>query len=607
MRTKSISKDHTTFATFEYEDADETVHCATVDVPLRWDRPDERQINFFVKRYPSIRQPAKGTLWLLEGGPGNSGAALEDVAMSARRYLQYFDVYVPDYRGTGRSSRLTCGDRNPLSNTKSEVKSCFDAVEESEGDFISGYSTENAARDVIHFYNMTQMGRDETQDLVLYGVSFGTLWLNSIISLEPQLVKKAIADSMVDPNVSLLDSDLNFLEAGNRFIQTCKDTDFCNDKFDGKVEEVIKNVFQAQSDSSTRCGAYWNPEFLSQVAARLLAHQEGRKFVFPIFYRLNRCERTDQTFLDNLQLVLISGILGYRIDGKVIDMNRLSEDFDSADNSDVLYALVGLSELGNVPNKTKEEFLSKFDGFPPYFHAGYSENLFNVFNAISEMDSPILYSESLSLATHYSNPLLMLHGELDARTPLSFTDVWKNHFTNTDQRIIVFPNTVHGVVSNTKMLSNVDYDGPTQYCALNVMIRFIEDESDVDTKCVDNGWIPHSPKMQFEMVDGNSVYSYAIGNNDNLWEGGSALSMREIALIVLAAIIAVLLCCFICVCCCVCCCICWTGRKLGKKKTSSAQIHNDSELDTDSGRAESVVDNAATPIEVVDVAPSNTN
>ena len=77
--------------------------CATIKVPLDWSDPDGPKIDFFVKRLPAVMQPSRGQLWFLNGGPGYSGADYDNFAKA-----QTIDLYLPDHRGTGRSSRLGC-------------------------------------------------------------------------------------------------------------------------------------------------------------------------------------------------------------------------------------------------------------------------------------------------------------------------------------------------------------------------------------------------------------------------------------------------------------------------------------------------------------------
>lgn len=48
----------------------------------------------------------RGEVWLLSGGPGESGASLYPMIRTYQRAFPGFDLVIPDHRGTGRSSRI---------------------------------------------------------------------------------------------------------------------------------------------------------------------------------------------------------------------------------------------------------------------------------------------------------------------------------------------------------------------------------------------------------------------------------------------------------------------------------------------------------------------
>ncbi|HEV8549708.1 MAG TPA: hypothetical protein VGQ57_11785, partial [Polyangiaceae bacterium] len=79
--------------------------CAVTEVPLRWDEPSGRRIELLVARYPSAT-PGGGQLWLLDGGPGNTGATYMLPAILRLYTSLGLDVYVPQHRGTGHSTPL---------------------------------------------------------------------------------------------------------------------------------------------------------------------------------------------------------------------------------------------------------------------------------------------------------------------------------------------------------------------------------------------------------------------------------------------------------------------------------------------------------------------
>jgi len=63
------------------------------------------QLTLFIRKFPAQGE-RRGTVWLVAGGPGESGASFYPFIDSLRRSFPGFDLLVPDHRGTGFSSRL---------------------------------------------------------------------------------------------------------------------------------------------------------------------------------------------------------------------------------------------------------------------------------------------------------------------------------------------------------------------------------------------------------------------------------------------------------------------------------------------------------------------
>lgn len=94
--------------------------CATTEVPLSWDEPDGGSIELLVARYPSAT-PNHGQLWLLDGGPGGTGAIYMFEEILPLYASLGLDVYVPQHRirrafgptSARRPKRSSNGSRAP--------------------------------------------------------------------------------------------------------------------------------------------------------------------------------------------------------------------------------------------------------------------------------------------------------------------------------------------------------------------------------------------------------------------------------------------------------------------------------------------------------------
>ena len=94
-----------------------TVECATIKAPLDAAAPNGPTIDVFVKRYRPAGGKSLRALWMLQGGPGGSGYPFEGISESIATKFPDVDFYIPDHRGTGRSTRLGC----PTQEAESEA------------------------------------------------------------------------------------------------------------------------------------------------------------------------------------------------------------------------------------------------------------------------------------------------------------------------------------------------------------------------------------------------------------------------------------------------------------------------------------------------------
>ena len=153
-------------------------------------------ISLFIRKFPAPG-PAKGSLWLIAGGPGESGASLYDRLPTVRRSFPDFDLLLPDHRGTGFSSRLCPREEAPDSPggtglVGAEWGSCF-AWLANHPQQARQYSITNAAADLALLLK-TYRGNQPTY---LYGVSYGTQLILRTLQLGPAPVQGIILDSLV--------------------------------------------------------------------------------------------------------------------------------------------------------------------------------------------------------------------------------------------------------------------------------------------------------------------------------------------------------------------------------------------------------------------------
>lgn len=222
--------------------------CVTVAVPLDHAAPDAGTIELFVRKFPANGM-AQGQLWLIAGGPGESGASFYPFIETLRLAAPGFDLLVPDHRGTGYSTRLCPDEEGAASQAGGalageEWGSCFGSLN-AQADRTKAFSITNAARDLDLL--MTRI--DNGGRTYLYGVSYGTQLVLRVFSLgaRPEL-DGVILDSLV-PLESDGQLDLSHRSAvtdrvGREVLRDCDLRPECSRYFPKGAEHAVSNILK---------------------------------------------------------------------------------------------------------------------------------------------------------------------------------------------------------------------------------------------------------------------------------------------------------------------------------------------------------------------------
>jgi len=189
--------------------------CATLEVPLDYDRPGIDTIEVSVIRLPATDRARRiGSLVVNPGGPGGSGLDHVRNARAAftRAVLQRYDIVGFDPRGTGRSTPIDClSDRETDrflsidgSPDSAAERAAFDQqakflpeqCEKRSGAMLPHIGTSDVARDV-------DVLRGVVGDERLYylGRSYGTFIGATYAELFPRRVGRLVLDGAEDPRV----------------------------------------------------------------------------------------------------------------------------------------------------------------------------------------------------------------------------------------------------------------------------------------------------------------------------------------------------------------------------------------------------------------------
>lgn len=193
-------------------------------------------------------QPARGTLWLVAGGPGESGASFYQLLPTLRRSFPGFQFYLPDHRGTGNSVRLCPAEEAADSAAGralagAEWASCFARLNGAP-ELASQFSITAAANDLKA---LIEGERDPAQAPVyLYGVSYGTQLVLRTLQLGPLPVKGVLLDSLVppqtDPRWDLSQRSHVVNQVGLQVLAECDLDSACHAQLGEPAQDLLRRV-----------------------------------------------------------------------------------------------------------------------------------------------------------------------------------------------------------------------------------------------------------------------------------------------------------------------------------------------------------------------------
>ena len=165
-------------------------------------------IDLFIRKFPpagGVQQ--RGAIWLIAGGPGESGASFYPIIATMRRAFPGFALIVPDHRGTGYSSRLCPVEEAPDSPGGSDLSgqewaSCPQSMFAAPGR-AQAFTVTNAAHDLSRLITRFR-GTEPTR---IYAVSYGTQLFLRMMLVAPVQVDSLILDGLV-PLEGSVEADL---------------------------------------------------------------------------------------------------------------------------------------------------------------------------------------------------------------------------------------------------------------------------------------------------------------------------------------------------------------------------------------------------------------
>lgn len=171
------------------QNSDVNVQCITIEVPLDWNHQtnEPQVINYLIARIFHSSNNIVGGYWILDGGPGGNGTSLYAEGLTILNVTNnIYDVYVPTHRGTSiYSSILQC----PAFDNITDIESCVTYLNNTYGNYIYNYSTYSASLDLGYAIKLMENNFTKyVNNTIVYGVSYGTYYLNQFLTVFPNKI-----------------------------------------------------------------------------------------------------------------------------------------------------------------------------------------------------------------------------------------------------------------------------------------------------------------------------------------------------------------------------------------------------------------------------------
>ncbi len=231
-------------------------------------------LSLFVRKFPADG-PRRGQVWLVAGGPGESGASFYAMLPTLRKAFPGFDLLLPDHRGTGFSSRMcpaeeAVGSPGGMALDGAEWGTCFKYLNKHPV-HTRRFSLTNAAHDLKQLVDSTPR---EGKTFV-YGVSYGTQLVLRAVAMGLQadgLVLDSLVPLQDDERADLSRRSLVADTLGRHLLADCDARQRCRKSMGEPLEPLYRRVL-------ARAGQ--DPAWLAAVPGKNLKQFFGSLLDFP--------------------------------------------------------------------------------------------------------------------------------------------------------------------------------------------------------------------------------------------------------------------------------------------------------------------------------------
>lgn len=356
-----------------------------------------RPVELFVRKFPA-RGEHEGELWLIAGGPGESGASFYADMDFFRTTFPNYDIMVPDHRGTGYSSKLCSPEETAdsvagMALAGEEWGSCFETLY-ADNPRANSFSQRNAARD-LEVLVSTLGSKKKT---LIYGVSYGTSLALEYTKLAGTAIDGLILDSLTpapsDPLRDLSYRSHTTNQVGMALLEHCATDSTCSLGKD--AIETYRALLKDLDAGAEIPGIDQVPNGdLRQFLGLLLDVPAARNRIPAIISALSARDPAAEQLIGNA----ITSVEAYW--GEITQ-------FQQATSSIPLSAIISGSEFNDRPDLTAEVLAEEKSalGFTSPLPSLLAKNQFPLYPSPPKLAMPMSMP-----------PILILQGTMDPKTP----------------------------------------------------------------------------------------------------------------------------------------------------------------------------------------------
>ena len=275
------------------------ITCCILQVPLNYAKPNQSSISVSMIRL-SPSNTSTNFLFTLSGGPGESVLGLLQIVVRLVPAKYGITIIAPDHRGTGYSTPLGCDDNL----SQNVTKDCLTYLRERwtiEG--LNQFTTTAASHDLAIQIQAAQLnGR-----ISIYGVSYGTYWLNRFLTIYPNLAQSAIMDSPVNPFLHTFTMyNIRASTVGIQYLTHCHYQIECIKQVPNSSPIImLHQILQEIDENKRKCVNKYLAKYrltsnsIRQIFFILIHRTTTDATIIPaVIFRLNRCNEQDAIALD---------------------------------------------------------------------------------------------------------------------------------------------------------------------------------------------------------------------------------------------------------------------------------------------------------------------